>query len=396
MNAVLPPRAGRPREPLCRLQAARHTGPRNCQVAAHAPAAPATPQENTISTLATPPADPDVDLERLGRYLQEHLPGANGELSLQPLAGGQSNPTYLLRTGGRRYALRRKPFGPLLPSAHAIEREVRVMRALAGTDVPVPEVHLLCEDPQVIGSAFYVMDFVDGRVFLDPTLPGLEPAERAALYDEMNRVMAALHTVDVAAAGLQDFGRSGQYLRRQIERWTRQYRASETERIEAMERLIEWLPQYLPEADETTVVHGDFRIDNLVFHPTEPRVVAVLDWELSTLGHPLADFAYHGMAWRVTPQEFRGMKGHDLPALGIPDERQYLAAYCGRTKRREPPDWDYYLAFNMFRMAAILQGILARALQGNAASAEALATGRQARPMAEAGWRQAQRSSGGA
>jgi aminoglycoside phosphotransferase (APT) family kinase protein len=234
------------------------------------------------------------------------------------------------------------------------------------------------------------MDFVDGRVFFDPALPGLQPAERAALYDEMNRVMAALHRVDIDAAGLQDFGRKGQYLKRQIERWTRQYRASETERIDAMERLIEWLPAHLPAEDETTVVHGDFRIDNLVFHPTEPRVLAVLDWELSTLGHPLADFAYHVMPWRVTPEEFRGMKGHDLAALGIPDEGRYLADYCRRTGRAEPPDWDYYIAFNMFRMAAILQGILARALQGNAASPEALATGRQARPMAEAGWRQAQ------
>jgi aminoglycoside phosphotransferase (APT) family kinase protein len=205
----------------------------------------------------------------------------------------------------------------------------------------------------------------------------------------MNRVIAALHRVDIAAAGLQDYGRSGQYLKRQVERWTRQYRASETERIDAMERLIDWLPAHLPAHDETTVVHGDFRIDNLVFHPTEPRIVAVLDWELSTLGHPLADLAYHAMAWRVTPEEFRGLKGHDLQALGIPDEPSYLDAYCQRTHRSAPPDWDYFLAFNMFRMAAILQGILQRALQGNAASPEALVTGRQARPMAEAGWRQA-------
>jgi aminoglycoside phosphotransferase (APT) family kinase protein len=350
------------------------------------------PKEKTINTLASSPTDIDVDIEQLGRYLQSRLPGADGELTLRPLAGGQSNPTYVLSASGHRYALRRKPFGTLLPSAHAIEREVRVMRALAGSNVPVPRVHLLCEDAQVIGSAFYVMDFVDGRVFTDPALPGLEPAERAAIYDEMNRAMAALHTVDVTAAALQDYGRSGQYLRRQIERWTRQYRASETERIEAMEHLIDWLPRHLPDADETSVVHGDFRIDNLVFHPTEPRIVAVLDWELSTLGHPLADFAYHCMAWRVTPQEFRGMKGHDLTALGIPDEGRYLEDYCRRTGRGKPPDWDYYMAFNMFRMAAILQGVLARALQGNAASTQGLATGRQGRLMAEAGWRQAQRA----
>ncbi len=254
--------------------------------------------------------------------------------------------------------------------------------------MPVPRVHLLCEDASVVGTPFYLMEFVEGRVFLDPTLPGLQPGERAALYDELNRVIAALHHVDVAAVGLADFGRPGRYLARQIERWTRQYRASETERIDAMERLIEWLPAHVPAADETTLVHGDYRIDNVIFHPTEPRIIGVLDWELSTLGHPLADFAYHCMTWRVKPDEFRGMKGHDLDALGIPQEAPYVEAYRQRTGRESLPDWDYYLAFNMFRMCAILQGILARARQGNATSAQAEATGRMARPMAEAGWRQ--------
>jgi aminoglycoside phosphotransferase (APT) family kinase protein len=314
---------------------------------------------------------------------------------LTKFPGGQSNPTYLLEGAEEaegvtsRYVLRRKPPGPLLPSAHAVEREYRVMQALAGSGVPVPRVHLLCEDPSVIGTAFYVMDHVEGRSLWDPSLPGMSPPERAAIYDEMNRVIAALHGVDFAAAGLADFGRPGAYLKRQVERWTKQYRASQTEPIAAMEQLIEWLPAHLPNADETTLVHGDFRLDNLILHPTEPRILAVLDWELSTLGHPLADFAYHCMTWRVSPGDFRGLKGHDLEALGIPTEAAYVQAYARRTGRGALPDWNYYLAFNMFRMAAILQGVLARALQGSAASDDALQTGRRARPMADAGWRQA-------
>lgn len=328
------------------------------------------------------------DTGRLLDYLHAHGHAVDGALTTSEFTGGQSNPTYRLHIGSRQYVLRRKPDGVLLPSAHAIEREYRVMGALAGADVPVPRVHLLCEDASIIGTPFYLMDFVEGRVFLDPALPGLEPHQRAALYDELNRVMAAIHQVDVAAVGLSDFGRPSRYLARQIERWTRQYRASETERIDAMERLIEWLPEHVPLADETSLVHGDYRIDNVIFHPTEPRILGVLDWELSTLGHPLADFAYHCMSWRVRPDEFRGMKGHDLDALGIPQEAPYVEAYCKRTGRESLPDWDYYLAFNMFRMSAILQGILARARQGNATSAQAEATGRQARPMAEAGWRQ--------
>jgi aminoglycoside phosphotransferase (APT) family kinase protein len=232
------------------------------------------------------------------------------------------------------------------------------------------------------------MDFVEGRVLADPSLPGMTPAERGAIWGEINRVIAALHSVDLTASGLADYGRPQRYLTRQIERWTRQYRASELEPIAAMDRLIDWLPQHLPEDEEASLVHGDFRIDNLIFHPTEPRVLAVLDWELSTVGHPLVDLAYHCMAWRVTADEFRGMKGNDLAALGIPDEAAYVAAYCQRTGRSGVAHWDFYLAFNMFRMAAILQGIAARAKQGSAASADAERTGRQARPMAEAGWRQ--------
>ena len=331
-------------------------------------------------------------LEPLAAYLRQHLPGfGDHKLTAQQFSTGQSNPTYLIEAGSRRWVLRRKPPGVLLPSAHAVDREYRVIAALAHSAVPVPHVHLLCEDDSVIGSAFYVMDFVEGRNFLDPSLPGMTSAQRGAIYDEMNRVITALHGVDHHAAGLAGYGRPGQYLKRQIERWTRQYRASQigiSEPIAAMEHLIEWLPAHLPEADETALVHGDFRIDNLIFHPHEPRVLAVLDWELSTLGDPLADFAYHCMTWRVTPAEFRGLKGHDLAALGIPLEDAYVQAYCKRSGRASLPDWDYYMAFNMFRMAAILQGILQRALQGSAASAEAEQTGRLARPMAEAGWRQ--------
>ena len=332
-----------------------------------------------------------LPVDTLVPYLRRHVHDFAGPLQVVQLTGGQSNPTYRVTAGEHRWVLRRKPPGVLLASAHAIEREYRVMAALVGTAVPVPRMHALCEDAAVIGSPFYVMDFIDGRVFADPALPDLTSDERGAIYAEMNRVIAALHGVDLQATGLADYGRPQNYLTRQIDRWTRQYRASEMEPIDAMERLIEWLPAHRPEAEETALVHGDFRIDNLIFHPTEARVLAVLDWELSTLGHPLVDLAYHGMAWRVTPAEFRGLKGHDLARLGIPSEADYLATYCRRSGRDALPHWDYYLAFNMFRMAAILQGIRARARQGSAASADAERTGQQARPMAEAGWRQAQR-----
>ncbi len=331
---------------------------------------------------------------RLAGWLRTHVADFRGGVRLTPLAGGQSNPTYRVEAGEHRWVLRRKPPGVLLASAHAVEREYRVMAALAGSGVPVPRMHALCEDAGVIGSTFVVMEHVEGRVFADPALPGLENAERATVYAAMARALASIHRVDVAAAGLADHGKPQRYLSRQIERWTRQYRASETERIDAMERLIEWLPAQLSaELDDApgTLVHGDFRIDNLIFHPSEPRVLAVIDWELSTLGHPLADLAYHLMAWRVTPGEFRGLKGHDLAALGIPDEAAHLIGYSERAGTPAPPAaaLDYALAFNMFRMAAILQGILARALQGNAAAADARATGERARAMAEAGWRQA-------
>jgi aminoglycoside phosphotransferase (APT) family kinase protein len=331
------------------------------------------------------------DLEALARYMRAHVEDFSGELSAEQFKGGQSNPTYLLRAGARRYVLRRKPPGKLLPSAHAVDREYRVITALAGTDVPVARTYTLCLDEAVIGTAFYIMDYVEGRVFWDPTLPGLANTERARIYDEMNRVIAALHRVDYAAVGLGDFGRPGNYIARQIERWTRQYRASETERIEAMENLIAWLPQNVPAGEETGVVHGDYRIDNLIFHPGEPRALAVLDWELSTLGHPLADFAYNLLAWRLAPGQFRGIAGIDIAALGIPSEPEYVAAYCRRTRRAGIAHLDFYVAYNMFRLAGILQGIMKRVLDGTASSQHAIDAGRRARPTAEAGWAQVER-----
>jgi len=334
-----------------------------------------------------------IDAQRLSEWLGAHVAPLDGPLEIAQFKGGQSNPTYLLAAGSRRYVLRRKPPGKLLPSAHAVDREFRVIRALAGTDVPVAQAHALCEDEAVIGTAFYVMEYVAGRVFWDPGLPGMEPAGRAAIHDEINRVIAALHGVDCAAIGLGDYGRTGEYIARQVARWSKQYLASATERIEAMDRLIAWLPENIPAGDETSIVHGDYRIDNVIFHPVEPRILAVLDWELSTLGHPLADFAYHCMVWRIPPGTFRGLGGLDLAALGIPSEREYVAAYCRRTGRAgiEPRDWEYYMVYNMFRIAAIVQGVMARALQGNASSAQALETGRAARPLAELAWRQVER-----
>lgn len=328
------------------------------------------------------------DTAALERYMVANVEGFGGSLTVEQFRGGQSNPTFLLSDGRTRYVLRRKPPGKLLPSAHAVDREFRVLKALHGTDVPVAKPYALCEDESVIGTAFYIMEFMQGRVLWDPALPGLSTAERGAIFDEMNRVIAALHRVDYQAVGLGEYGRPGSYLERQIARWTKQYRASETERIEAMENLIEWLPKNIPAGDETTIVHGDYRLDNVIFHPTEPRILAVLDWELSTLGHPLADFAYHCMTWRLTPAEFRGMQGFDFAALGIPSEEDYVARYCERTGRSGIENWDFYMAFNMFRLAGILQGIMGRVVEGTASSQHAIESGKRARPMAEAGWRQ--------
>jgi len=333
------------------------------------------------------------DVAALERYMAAHVPGFRGPLEVEQFKGGQSNPTFLLRAGDRSYVMRRKPPGKLLPSAHAVDREYRVITALAATDVPVPHTYALCTDESVIGAMFYVMEHVEGRVLWDPHLPGMRPAQRRAIFDEMNRVIAALHTVDFAAVGLADYGKPGNYFARQIDRWSKQYKASETEPIEAMDRLIDWLPRNIPASERTSIVHGDFRLDNMIFHPTEPRVLAVLDWELSTLGHPMADFAYHAMAWRLSGEEFRGLRGADLAALGIPTEAEYLDMYLRRTgaARPTPKDWEFYIVFNLFRAAAIFQGVMARAVAGNAASARALETGRRARPTAELAWGQVER-----
>ena len=332
------------------------------------------------------------DVGALDAWLRGAVAGYAGPLGVEQFKGGQSNPTFLLTTPARRYVLRRKPPGKLLPSAHAVDREYRVMSALTVTDVPVPTTVALCVDDAVIGTAFYVMEHVDGRVLWDPALPGMTPPERAAAFDSMNAAIAALHRVDLQRVGLVDYGKPGNYFARQIGRWTSQYRASETERIEAMDRLIDWLPQNIPADDTTALVHGDYRLDNLVFHASEPRVIAVLDWELSTLGHPMADFAYHAMAWDMPTGEWRGLAGLDLAALGIPSAQAYVERYCERAGVAVPPraTWDFYVAYNLFRGAAISQGILRRALDGSASSTHAFEAGRRARSVAEAGWARAE------
>ncbi len=334
------------------------------------------------------------DVEALGAYLRAQLPDfPAGPIAVEQFKGGQSNPTFKLTAGGQSFVLRTKP-GPaakLLPSAHAIDREFKVMDALQKAGFPAPRQLLLCLDEAIIGRAFFLMEMVEGRVLWDQSLPGMTQAERAAIYDETNRVIAQLHTIDYAAVGLADYGKPGNYFKRQIERWTKQYQASATETIEAMDKLIEWLPNNIPEGEATSIVHGDFRLDNMIFHPTEPRILAVLDWELSTLGHPLADFSYHCMSWHIAPGQFRGIAGLDLAALGIPDQDAYIAAYQARTCAViRPEDFNFYLAYNMFRLAGIMQGIMKRYVDGTASSAQALQNGKAARPMAELGWKYAQ------
>ena len=340
------------------------------------------------------------DIAALEAYLKRELLGFDGPLSVEQFKGGQSNPTYKLQTPQRAFVMRSKP-GPvakLLPSAHAIEREFRIMKALSGSEVPVAQMLLLCEEEAVIGRVFYIMEFMDGRVFWEQSLPGLPREKRGEIYDEMNRVIAALHRIDVAAAGLSDFGKPGNYFERQIGRWSKQYVASATDTITEMDALIKWLPAHLPasslDASQITVVHGDYRLDNLVFHRDEPKIIAVLDWELSTIGHPLADFSYHCMAWHIPPGTFRGIGGLDYAALGIPPEAEYVRRYCERTGRPDPQalmaDWNFYLAYNLFRLASITQGIAKRVVDGIASSAQAKATGAATRPLAQMAWRFAQ------
>ncbi|MBN6731260.1 phosphotransferase [Burkholderia multivorans] len=347
-------------------------------------------------TEALPPAH-QLDVAALRAYLAENLPLEPGSLDVRRFKGGQSNPTYLLDSGGQRYVLRRKPVGTLLPSAHAIEREYRVISALSDSAVPVPRPRLLCEDPSIIGSAFYVMDYVDGRVFWDAALPGLSSSERAAVYGELGRVIAELHKQPWMTPNLDGFGRPENYVARQIARWTAQYRASQHEDISSMERLIDWLPGHVPAGDETAIVHGDYKLDNVIFHQTEPRIVAVLDWELSTLGHPMVDFAYHCMAWMVPYERINGLAGLDLDALSIPSQQAYLEQYCAATGRAMPSagEWLFYQAFCLFRIAAISQGIMARARKGNASNDSAFEFGSRARLYADLGWQLVESGSAG-
>lgn len=353
---------------------------------------------NTESAQNTPPVEKpyQVDEAQLAAWMRDHVSGFQGPLEVTRFKGGQSNPTYQLTTPTQTYVMRSKP-GPvarLLPSAHAIEREFKVMSALRGTRVPVADMLALCEDESVIGRTFYIMSFVPGRVFWEQSLPEIAPTQRKDIYLEMNRVLADLHCLDPIAVGLGDYGKPGNYFERQIGRWSKQYLSSATDPIPEMDKLIEWLPLNIPQsarqAGLTSIVHGDYRLDNVMFHPTEPRAMAVLDWELSTLGHPLADFAYHCMSWHIPPGVFRGLAGLDLQALGIPSESEYIALYCDQTKFITPealkPDWGFYLAYNMFRLAAILQGIAKRVQMGTASSAQALQSAAGARPMAQSAW----------
>jgi aminoglycoside phosphotransferase (APT) family kinase protein len=348
------------------------------------------PADNSGASPVTTPvrSGHEFDATALGRHLQPHLPGFDQPFTIRQFEGGQSNPTFLIETAAGRYVLRKKPPGKLLPSAHQIEREYRVMTALGPTGVPVPHMRHFCEDPSVIGTVFYVMEHVAGRIFSDPLLPGLSVTERGAVFDAMNDTLARLHRVDWRAAGLDGFGRPDGYIARQVKRWTEQYQAARTDEIPAMEELSRWLVEHLPPDEPATIAHGDFRLQNLIFHQTEPRVLAVLDWELATIGHPLADLALNALIYRL-PRDYVGLDAQapEFALLGIPAEADYVAAYARRTGRDGIPGWPYFLAFSFFRMASILQGVYKRALDGNASSAQGLTVGARARRFAETGWR---------
>jgi aminoglycoside phosphotransferase (APT) family kinase protein len=350
--------------------------------------------EDGGSDLRGTPPQHALDPAPLAAWMHAHVAGFAGPIEVQQFAGGQSNPTFLVRSPSTRYVMRRKPPGKLLPSAHAVEREYRVIAALADTQVPVARAFGLCEDTSVIGSTFYIMEFVEGRIFWDAALPEVQSSQRRAVHMEMIRVLAEMHSVDYRTVGLGDFGKPDHYIERQVARWTTQYRSAETEKIEAVEHLIEWLPRHVPIGDQTSIVHGDYRLDNTIFDPTAPRILAVLDWELSTLGHPLVDLAYYCSRWHLPSTSFKGLGGLDVASLQIPTEQECVAEYC--RLRGLPPippkDWAYYLVFCMFRLTGILQGVLARALQGNASGAKALEAGLRTRPLAELAWRLAQQS----
>ena len=323
--------------------------------------------------------------ERLRAWLQAQGLISAAELSIKALTGGQSNPTFLLSAGSEKFVLRKKPAGVLLKSAHAIDREYRVISALNDTPVPVPATLAWCDDDSIVGTPFYLMDYLDGRVFVDQGLPGMAAAEREAIYREMNRVISALHQVDIDAIGLGDFGKREDYLSRQINRWSAQLNTATIPVPESALRLMEWLPEHLPAPQRAALIHGDFRLDNLIFHATEPRVMGVLDWELSTIGDPISDFAYHCMSWHIPHSLWRGIKGLDLQTLGIPDERTYQGWYSAGREAIDPAAWRFYVAFNLFRMSAILFGIAERAQQGNANSKDAVETGAKAGPLADLG-----------
>ncbi|MGE3306163.1 MAG: phosphotransferase family protein [Rhizobiaceae bacterium] len=336
-----------------------------------------------MASIATDARDWRPDEERLSRWLGGKVEGFAGPIRLERIAGGQSNPTFRLFSPTHDLVLRSKPSGPTLPSAHAVDREYRVLAALGQTDVPVPRVRAFCDDDSAIGTVFYVMDLVPGRVFWDPRLPEQSSEDRSAIFNSMNATIAKIHSADPVAIGLADFGRPGNYAERQVARWTKQYRASETTPNPAMDWLIDWLPKNLPPPGRLRLVHGDYRLDNVLIRPDAPRIAAVLDWELSTLGDPIADFAYHVMTWRLAPELFRGLAGTDFAATGIPDEQTYLDRYLERTGFERPAQWEFYLVLSMFRIASIVQGIARRALDGTAANADAAEVGAKARPIAE-------------
>lgn len=348
--------------------------------------------EDNSGTAAVRPGY-ELDLGALDAWMRANVADYGGPLRIEQFRGGQSNPTYKLITPGKAYVLRKQPPGPLLKGAHALDREAKVLAGLSRAGFPVAAVHGLCTDPAIIGTIFYVMDMVVGRIFWDAALPDMSPAERAALFDAMNATIADLHSIDYAAAGLADYGRPGNYFERQIARWSRQYlEDTQAGRDPCMDRLVEWLPAHIPPGEETSIVHGDFRIDNLIFHPTQPRVLAVLDWELSTLGHPGADFAYHAMMYRMPPHIVAGLGGSDAAALGIADEEAYLAAYCRRRGLAGMPGYDFYMAFNFFRLAAIFHGIKGRVIRGNASSAQARERVAVLPELMRLAWQQAERA----
>jgi acyl-CoA dehydrogenase len=327
--------------------------------------------------------------EPLSEYLKS-FGLTRGRIELSQLTGGQSNPTYKISDGNSHFVLRKKPGGVLLPSAHAVDREYRVMKALAGTDVPVPQMLAYCEDESIIGTAFFIMEYLDGRVFADQSLPSLSASERGQIYEQMNRTIAAIHRLDYGSLGLETFGKSGNYFARQIARWSRQVREANIAIPDSLNKLMGWLPEHIPAEDETSLIHGDFRMDNLIFHKTDLRIIGVLDWELSTLGNPLADFAYQCMAWRIPPTLWRGIQGLDLPALGIPSETEYIAMYEKQVGRSISEHWPFLMAYNLFRISAILHGITKRAMDGNANASDAIENGAKAGALADLGWACAQ------